>query len=295
MGFLIFATAIWGLGFVGTRWTLTEFSPLWSNGIRLMAAALISTVLIIPLKIYRYPLKLLLKSVVCSCVLYLAMQLQTQGIALTSLAKSGFLTTFYAVFTPILIIIFKKTKIHSSFFLCLAGALLGILLMCELKISNFNRGDMLVLASAFLFSIHILVVDSLAKSFKAMDLNVIQCFVMGIVGVLVCYIVEGAPNWQAALIFDGPVRPSPFLGFFILSVLSSHVAFTAQVLAQKSISPHIAGTIFLMESIFASIFGYIFFGETLSGVALSGCFLVLASIGALIWLEKKKAKVPVTT
>jgi drug/metabolite transporter (DMT)-like permease len=46
-----------------------------------------------------------------------------------------------------------------------------------------------------------------------------------------------------------------------------------------------------MESIFATVFGYLFFNETLSPLALMGCFLVVLSV-ALIPLmtnyEKKE-------
>ena len=56
-----------------------------------------------------------------------ALQMQTIGVAETTLAKSGFLTVFYAVFTPILSVLFLKQKLRKSFWLLLIFAMFGMI------------------------------------------------------------------------------------------------------------------------------------------------------------------------
>ena len=96
-----------------------------------------------------------------------------------------------------------------------------------------------------------------------------------------------------ALLYEGPVSLAPLYseaafqmesaltGFIILSVFSSIVAFSLQVYAQQGIAPHIVSLIFLMESIFAAIFGYMFFNESLTPLALAGCALVILSVALI--------------
>ena len=90
---LAMATCFWGLGFVGTRWTFLSYDPFWSHGLRYIFAGVIA----LPLLAMRKGLRLKKEAVICAILLWLGLQLQTIGIELTTLAKSGFLTTFYAI------------------------------------------------------------------------------------------------------------------------------------------------------------------------------------------------------
>lgn len=87
---LLVATFIWGLGFVGTRWTFADYSPVWSNSLRFLIAGGLS----LPFLLF-YLKSLKDKGVIiCAALLAISLQLQTFGIAETTLAKSGFLTVF---------------------------------------------------------------------------------------------------------------------------------------------------------------------------------------------------------
>ena len=83
-------------------------------------------------------------------------------------------------------------------------------------------------------------------------------------------------------------QASTISGFLILSVFSSLVAFTIQISAQKKLRAHIVSLIFLLESVFASIFGYFLFGEVLSPIALSGAALVVLSVALIPVLSRPK-------
>jgi drug/metabolite transporter (DMT)-like permease len=66
------------------------------------------------------------------------------------------------------------------------------------------------------------------------------------------------------------------------------VAFTLQIVSQKKMPSHIVSMIFLLESPFAAFFGYQFLGETLSGLNLMGCALILISVGLIPLAEHWK-------
>jgi drug/metabolite transporter (DMT)-like permease len=60
-------------------------------------------------------------------------------------------------------------------------------------------------------------------------------------------------------------------------VLSSGVAFTLQVVAQKNLNPTVASLIMSLESVFAALTGAVF-GERLTSNEILGCALVFLAI-----------------
>jgi len=271
---LTLATMIWGFGFVGTRWTMIDYSPLWSNALRFIIAGLLS----LPYLMVKGKLKSYKSVIIASILLYTALQLQTTGVKITTLAKSGFLTTFYAIFTPIFSMIFQKQRFRKSYWFLVFTSMIGILFLCELQIDNFNRGDFLILLSAIVFSWHILIVDKIANSENPVAFNFWQCVIIGLIGLPIAYLSEGSVSLTPLFKFDHLFQQSSLDGFLVVAVLSSMLAFTIQVVSQKGLKPHVVSLIFLMESVFSAIFGYFFFDEKLSTMGLIGALIVLTSV-----------------
>lgn len=279
---LIFATVLWGYGFVGTRWTLEAFSPLWSNAIRFSLTALIVAPWVIPPLIKNFNWPIFKLGLICSLTLTIGMILQTIGVGITTMAKSGFFTVFYAFFTPLITTIFYKKKLPLRYWLILLLALLGIAFLCDLQISSFNRGDFLILLASFTLACHIFFIARLPKDFSATWFNSLQCFLMGLMALLIALVTEPLPDFSPLKDWSSVGTGSVLDGFFIQCILSSIVAFTIQVHAQKTIAPHLASTLFLLESVFAVLFGYYFFGETLTLLAMAGCVLVMVSAALIV-------------
>ena len=278
---LSIACAIWGLGFAGTRFTLTDYSPIWSNSLRYLFAATLAFVILLvkgDLKKLAKRKQEILGGLICSALLMTALQLQTVGVAITTMAKAGFLTVFYAVITPIISVIFFKQMVKKTFWVLLTTSMIGIMMMNGMDLNNFNRGDIFVIASAFFFAFHIIATDHYASSVDSIRFNFIQCIFMGIMGVIFALIFEGPTSLEVLYSPYALEFPSPLWGFIILSVFSSLIAFSLQITAQKSIPAHIVGLVFLSESIFAAFFGYLFFGETLGASALVGAAMIIISV-----------------
>lgn len=275
---LILAAFIWGLGFVGTRWTFIDYSAVWSNSLRFLFAGGIA----LPFLLWKSPSLFKSKGIIiCAALLGVGLQLQTIGIEHTTLAKSGFLTVFYAIFTPIIMLVLFKQSFRNMYWLLVSVALLGIAMICDLSFSNFNKGDLFILMSAVLFAMHIVAVDKYAQKENAILFNLGQCFYMGVFCVAFGLLYDGPVSLAPLLKIDAVSQPSSLWGFVVLSIFSSIIAFSLQVYAQQGIAPHIVSLVFLLESIFATFFGYLFFQEKLSLLALCGCVLVLASVALI--------------
>ena len=73
--------------------------------------------------------------------------------------------------------------------------------------------------------------------------------------------------------------------------LSSGIAYTLQIIAQKDADPTSATLIMSLESVFAVLSGWLILGESLSGRELIGClFVFIAVILAQVQLPSKKKK-----
>ncbi|MBT4791544.1 MAG: DMT family transporter [Halobacteriovoraceae bacterium] len=275
---LILAAMIWGGGFIATKWTFVDYGPFWSNSIRFIVASLfISPFLIYKFKLKR-PWKFYLWPFVCAVVLYLSMQTQTIGLKYTTVAKSGFITTLYAFFTPIILMFYKKHRYQKSYWFLLKLCLLGIALLCDFKFEQFNQGDAWTLLCAILFAIQIIITDKITNDYNSIELNGYICLFVALVSYPVAFFMEGDLIVTPLLTIDNFFPHSTLFGFVILGIFSSNLAFSIQAYAQKTIPPHIVSLIFLLESIFAAIFGYYFLQETLSVLNLFGCALVLFSL-----------------
>ncbi|MBC7540896.1 MAG: DMT family transporter [Bacteriovorax sp.] len=272
---LSFSSAIWGFGFIATRWTFQVFDPFWSNALRFSLAALLSIPFLLYKKSFWRKKNILKKAMLSSVFLLGTLLFQTLGLTSTTVAKSGFITTLYSLFIPLTMMAFTGKKYRGTFWGLIFMALVGMALMCNLEVKDLNKGDFLTLLCAISAAFHIMYIGIVASEIpSAIEFNFLQNIFVAIFSVII------------ALIFKGPVDLTPLAdyhsdavkGLLFLGVISSLISFTIQVVAQKKIPAHIAGLIFLMESPFAALFGYLVLKELLNPLNLLGAFLIIMSV-----------------
>ena len=176
---------------------------------------------------------LILGGVSCGVCLCLASNFQQVGISYTSVGKAGFITACYIVIVPILGLFMKK-KCSPFIWMAIVLALIGLYLLCITDGFSIGKGDILVLICAFLFSLHILVIDYFSPHVDGVKMSCIQF--------LVCGILTAIP----ALIFEHP-QLSAFKGawgsILYAGVMSCGVAYTLQIIGQKNMNPTVASLI----------------------------------------------------
>lgn len=227
--------------------------------------------------------RLLIGGLLCGVSVCLASLVQQYGIILSSVGKSGFLTTLYILIVPILGLLFKR-KVKPVLWFCIALATCGMYFLCVTQAGTIGIGDVLLVMCAFLFAVQIMIVDHYVKTVDGVRLSLIQFGVTAIISAVGMFAFENP---------DPAAIGNVWFSIFYAGVLSSGVAFTLQIVAQKNLNPTIASLIMSLESVFAALAGA-FFGERLSGREIAGCALVfMAIIIAQLPLEnifKKKIK-----
>ena len=211
---------------------------------------------------------MILGGVSCGVCLCLASNFQQVGISYTSVGKAGFITACYIVIVPILGLFIKK-KCSPFIWMAIVLALIGLYLLCITDGFSIGKGDILVLICAFLFSLHILVIDYFSPHVDGVKMSCIQF--------LVCGILTSIP----ALIFEHP-QLSAFKGawgsILYAGVMSCGVAYTLQIIGQKNMNPTVASLILSLESCISVLAGWILLGQKLSIKEIIGCVIMFCAI-----------------
>lgn len=285
---LLIATILWGYGFVASRWLLQDYTPLWANALRYGLAGLISLPILFKYKSFKRDPQILRMGFIASIMIFASMLLQIYGLKYTTVAKNGFLTIFYALFTPIIMMVVYKKRYSPLFWALVTVAFGGVFLLCDMDFANFNFGDFLTVLCALIFSFHIFYLDKISQYINsAIEFNLIQCLFTGVLGLLAAFIFEGSVDLTPLTKLPRGFIESSLFGLLFLAVASSIVAFSIQVYTQKRISPHIVAMIFLLESPFAALFGYLCLDEKLSLAAFIGCAVVVISVSLVPFIPEK--------
>ena len=274
---LILTAFIWGVAFVAQKEGGTAVGDLTFNGVRfLLGGGLLAVLmpLLDKMGLAHRPATaaskraLWLGGVLCGIALWAASNLQQLGLRTTSAGKGGFITALYIVLVPIFgVFIRRRTNLFTWVSVVLAVA--GLYLLCMQGERGIDSGDLLVLACAPIFAIQILLVDKFVPHTDGVRLSCIQFFTVGILNLPLMFVFE-QPSLTAMV--DG------WLPILYAGLLSSGVAYTLQVVAQKHTHPTTASVLMSLESVFAVLAGWALMGERLSAWETGGCIVMFAAV-----------------
>lgn len=288
---IILANMIWGVSFIAMKWMLQSYSGLAAHSLRFILAGLISIVLITIGKRWKQSRKDLSMFALAGFFLFLTLWFQTVGLKYTSVAKSGFITTLYAIFTPMISAIYYRRKFHPIYLAMVIVSLIGMVFLSGAELSGFNFGDFLSLMNAIFASFHIFYLGIVAKRIRnPLEFNFFQNAFIGGYCLIALIVLEPRINLAPVLAIESFGGANPLTGLFILSVLSSLLAFSLQVYSQKKVPAHVASLLFMLESPFAALFAYFLLGEVMTGMQVIGAWLITFSVVLGVWGESRELK-----
>ncbi len=284
-GMLILTALIWGVAFVAQSVSMDYIGPFTFNAIRNFIGGLVLIPCIacldhlgrkkeqiatdqIQMQKKHGGKKLILGGISCGVALAVASSLQQFGIAQTTVGKAGFITALYIILVPILGIFLKK-RVSALVWLSVLIATGGMYLLCITESFTIGTGDLLVMACALCFSIHILLIDHFSPFVDCVRMSCIQFFTCSILCAIPMFL------WEHPQI---PDILSAWLPILYAGVLSCGVAYTLQVVAQKNTNPVVASLLLSLESVFSVLAGWVILGEQLSVRELLGCGLTFCAI-----------------
>lgn len=286
---LLITAILWGFAFVAQTTASSDIGPFTFNASRNIIGAVFLTGVIAMRKRLGHDeapqlgsdgnasgctrKALVIAGVTCGVVLFAASYLQQAGITAypagaAASGRSGFVTATYMIMVALMgVVVGKKTQ--PIVFVAVAVSMLGMYLLCVPNgLGSIYVGDWLVLASAFGYALHIIVIDRFTR-IDGVRLSRVQLMTSAAIA-LVCALAFEHPDPAA---IAAALVPILYAG-----ICSDGIAYTFQIIAQKTTDPTVASILMSLESVFAAIGGWLILSESLSAVELLGCALVFAAV-----------------
>ncbi|MGE5704545.1 MAG: DMT family transporter [Clostridia bacterium] len=262
----------WGYTFILAKDLLEEMTPLFFTGSRFLLAGLI-------LAIWQWKrIKELTwfywkAGIVSGLLLCMAFTAQIFGIELTTPGKAGMITGTSVVMVPFFYFLWSRTPIQKGPILGSICAFIGLALFSwDGSLQGMNTGDLLVLSCALCFAIHTVYVDRTYEKEEPVNVvlfSMVQLTVVGLIDLVLAAFLEPAPT---------QLSPYGWYAYLFELLIGTLLAYVIQLRAQYVTQPIRVSMILSLESVFAFLFSWLLWGETITYSVLIGAVLVLAGI-----------------
>ena len=264
---LLVVSIIWGTAFVAQNFAAEFKSAYLYNGLGFLLASII-LLPFIPKK-RGLPARQWFWMAVAGVVLLIASTFQQVGLFYTKVANAGFLTSLYTVFTPFALYFLFREKPAKLDIVAVAMAGGGAFLLSTAGKYQVQSGDILEIAGAIFWTLHIIILGKFASQYEAVSFSVGQFFVSGILNLAIGYFLE-----DSSVIFE-PI----FIGSVLYrAILSISIGYTLQVWGQRHTPPTDAALILSLESVFAALAGWWILKDQLLPIQIVGCAIIFLAV-----------------
>jgi drug/metabolite transporter (DMT)-like permease len=277
---LVLIAVIWGTTFTVVHQAVESFPPLALIALRFSLAAAIFVPLLIRQRA-TLGRRGAIVGVGLGVLLFAGFATQTLGLQLTTPARAGFITGLNVALVPVLGLLFGLRPPPRA----VAGvaiAVIGLVILswgCRLPWLGCAavataapaqlRGDLLVLACAVAFALHIVAVSRWAIRLPVIPVNTVQLLTVA------------ALAGGLALLVERPL-PSPTAGVWIaalfLGLIATALVFALQLTLQRHTTATHTALIFALEPVFAALFSWLWIGELLTAAIWLGGGLMLLGV-----------------
>ena len=263
---LLAIAACWGSTFFLIKDLLDRVPTLDFLAVRFSIAAVV-LLLVAPRALGRLSPVVRRHAVVLGVLYGIAQILQTAGLAHTPASISGFVTGLYVVFTPLLAAAILRTRIPPITWAAVLLATIGLGVLA-LRGFSIGYGELITLASAVLYALHIVGLGAWSTAQDAVGMTILQIIVIAVICTL-------------ATAHDGivlPDRTSDWISVVYMAVVVGALGLLAQTWAQAHLPPTRSAIIMSMEPVFASLFAVWLGGEDVTTRLLLGGSMVLVAM-----------------
>ena len=180
---------------------------------------------------------------------------------------SGFLTGLYVVLTPLLSAMILRTRIPPAVW---AASVLATVGLGVLSLQGFaiGYGELLTVASAVVYALHIIALGRMSEPGTALQLSVVQMATIAVV----CAVRRRPGGIQL------PTSGIDWVIVIYLALIAGALTMLLQTWAQARVEASRAAVIMAMEPVWAAAFAVAFGGESLTGRMIIGGGAILAAM-----------------
>ena len=244
---MLFAALLWGAGNVSQKQILDHLDPFAASGFTCLIGAVALTPLLRREVLRDLPTvhgstMLLIQAALAFTVASTLMQI---GYGHTTVTNAGFLVNTAGVMTPIMVWILYRQRPVIWIWPASLCSVLGVLMIGGGGQLTFALGDLILLASAFMYGIWtILVGRFVMRCGRPALLTVMQLFVCGCVCVVTGALLYGWPSGTALL--------SAWPELLFIGLISKGLAYALMAKGQEHVSPTCAAILVGAEAVFGA-------------------------------------------
>lgn len=281
---LLAVVALWGATFALVKNALIDIGPLAFNAIRMVLAFAVLAIVYRkhwPALLQRDSRPAIRTGALVGMLLALGYSFQTAGLTLTTATKSAFITGTVVVLVPLFaaIPVFRPAGASAPRWNTWAGAATALVGTALLTLgakarfasltSTLNPGDMLTLACAVCFALHVLSIAHATRLMPFARLALLQVGFAALWMTLAALLFERLPiHWTSRLI----------VALVITAVFATAVAYSVQSWAQTYLPATHTALLLALEPVFAWLVALLALHEHLDARSLEGALLILAGI-----------------
>jgi drug/metabolite transporter (DMT)-like permease len=271
------AVIFWGASFIATKIALEELSPITIIMMRLIiASVLLTSIAIITKRDFKINVKNHLRILVLALIAVFHLWIQVTGLKFTSASNTGWIIGTAPIFMAILAAIFLKEKITLFQISGIVIAMFGLLILVGkgdlLNIDLVkNKGDLLVLASAFTWGVYSMINKKISLNYSPL-LTILYLFIMMAI-IIVPFNLNGETinsvvhlsviSWVAVV----------FLGLFC-----SGIAYVIWAYALREMESAKVGAFLYFEPFVTVVAAWVFLAETITILMLMSGVIITAGV-----------------
>jgi len=271
-------TLFWGITFPLIRMSVQILTPAQFVTMRFGLALLLLSPLVLNrlIKKGRSALReVFVKSFLLGVVSWVSYQTQTIGLQTVEAGRAAFITGTSVVMIPLMSPLFGHGKPDRVDLVAAGVALFGLYLLTDPSGQTFSMGDLWVILCAIFYAVFV----HMFQIWVTKNSDAVLVVFSQLLGVFFCAFLLGQVQHQGLGV---PMRQlmsqSVILGLTVCAFFSTVLATLLQTRYQPYLTPEKAALIFSLESVFASLFGYLILGEILNLQGVLGCCLIFGSI-----------------
>ncbi|MCH7963761.1 MAG: DMT family transporter [Bacteroidetes bacterium] len=272
------AVIFWGTSFIATKVALKELSPETIISLRLIIA---SVFLFITAILLKKDFSIILKShgfiFILALIAVFHLMIQVTGLKYTTASNTGWIIGTAPIFMAILAAIFFREKIGLLKISGIIIAMFGLLLLIgKGNITNVdlvkNKGDLLVLASAFTWGVYSMVNKKISLSYSPL-MTILYLFIMMAVIIIPFNLNAAIVNSVDHLSVNG------WISILFLGLFCSGIAYVIWAYSLRELESAKVGAFLYFEPLVTVLAAWVLLSESITVLMiLSGVIIIFGVI-----------------
>ncbi len=273
----LLATIFWGLSFIATKTALHELTPVMIIIFRLLLGISFLTILALYTKRdFSIKLKQHAFILILAAIAVFHLWIQVTGLQYTSAANTGWIIGTAPVFIAIMGTIFFKEKINLKQITGIVIAITGLLLLIskgDFSSIGFisNKGDFLVLASAFTWGVYSMVNKKISLTYPPL-MTILYLFIM-----MALLILPVTANKDTLLRLEH-LSSIGWISILFLGIFCSGISYVLWAQSLKDMDSSKVGAFLYLEPFVTVFSAWIFLHENITLLMIISGIIIITGV-----------------